>query len=370
MFWSADHTWYVKAGQMYLPFGLRLQDQSAFILTASGINMTTPDKGVEFGWLKGHWDAQLAVSNGTAGGAATGNGKQTSLQLSYVESSGASGPRPTSTIHPAAAAAPPMRCSAGCSTGPIVWLGAGGDHRRPERHPGRAETAREAGGGELLPSARPQRQGHGRVSGSKPRCRQRPADTLEPGVRVHADPVPAAARRTSATTTVSRRSTHSTRSCTSSSYTGFSDSRRSSRGRVNTTCSSRPTTSAGASPPHSRSCSTTCCTSISGRRGAGGHADGALALEPLALQVLRAIDEVARDPRRVGQLAQPVGVGAGAASRPPPARRTARAASSPHPGGSAWHSRCPRGAAPRATGSARAALRRSLPCHPPTRSSA
>jgi hypothetical protein len=84
MFWSEDHTWYAKAGQMYLPFGLRLQDQTAFILQTSGINMTTPDNGVEVGYLKGHWDAQLAVSNGTAGGPASGNGKQTSLQVSWV----------------------------------------------------------------------------------------------------------------------------------------------------------------------------------------------------------------------------------------------------------------------------------------------
>jgi hypothetical protein len=48
---------------MYLPFGLRLQDQSAFVLAATGINMTTPDEGVEFGWEHGPWDAQLAVSN-------------------------------------------------------------------------------------------------------------------------------------------------------------------------------------------------------------------------------------------------------------------------------------------------------------------
>ena len=85
MYWSATHDWYLKAGQMYLPFGLRLQDQSAFILTATGINMTTPDQGVEFGWERGPWDAQLDVSNGTAGGAVTSNGKQYSSQLAFVQ---------------------------------------------------------------------------------------------------------------------------------------------------------------------------------------------------------------------------------------------------------------------------------------------
>src|SRR5260370_32413118 len=71
---------------MYLPFGLRLQDQTAFILAATGINMTTPDQGVEFGWERGHWDAQFAVTNGTAGGAVNSNGKQSSAQVMYVES--------------------------------------------------------------------------------------------------------------------------------------------------------------------------------------------------------------------------------------------------------------------------------------------
>jgi hypothetical protein len=86
MYWSATHDWYLKAGQMYLPFGLRLQDQSAYILAATGINMTTPDEGVEFGWERGHWDAQFAISNGTAGGDVTSNGKQSSGQLSFVQS--------------------------------------------------------------------------------------------------------------------------------------------------------------------------------------------------------------------------------------------------------------------------------------------
>jgi hypothetical protein len=86
LYWSASHDWYLKGGQMYLPFGLRLQDQSAFILTATGINMTTPDQGVEFGWERGHWDAQLAVTNGTAGGPVNSDGKQSSAQVIYVES--------------------------------------------------------------------------------------------------------------------------------------------------------------------------------------------------------------------------------------------------------------------------------------------
>src|SRR5882757_1212102 len=85
VYWSKDHNWYVKAGQMYLPFGFRLQDQSAFIQTATGINMTTPDQGAEFGWERGHWDAQIAVSNGTAGGSTTDNGKQYSGQLIWVD---------------------------------------------------------------------------------------------------------------------------------------------------------------------------------------------------------------------------------------------------------------------------------------------
>src|ERR1700730_3668227 len=50
MYWSATHDCSFKAGQIYLPFGLRLQDQTAFILTATGVNMTTPDQGVELGW--------------------------------------------------------------------------------------------------------------------------------------------------------------------------------------------------------------------------------------------------------------------------------------------------------------------------------
>ena len=121
LYWSATHDWYLKAGQMYLPFGLRLQDQTAFILTASGINMTTPDQGVEFGWERGHWDAQLAVSNGTAGGAVSSDGKQYSTQLSYVESVWRLGIAANRNDQ-SAGAKNAYGIFGGLRTGPISWL--------------------------------------------------------------------------------------------------------------------------------------------------------------------------------------------------------------------------------------------------------
>jgi hypothetical protein len=122
IYWSADHSWYVKAGQMYLPFGLRLQDQTAFVLRATGIDMTTSDGGVEFGWLKGHWDAQLDVSNGTADGPATGNGKQTSLQLSYVESGWRLGVAANVNDSSSSGSRTAYALFGGLKTGPVAWL--------------------------------------------------------------------------------------------------------------------------------------------------------------------------------------------------------------------------------------------------------
>jgi hypothetical protein len=122
MFWSADHSWYVKGGQLYLPFGLRLQDQSALILAASGISMSTPDKGVEFGWLKGHWDTQLALSNGTAGGPTTSNGKQTSAQLAWVQDSWRLGVAGNINDSSSSGSRTAYALFGGLRTGPIAWL--------------------------------------------------------------------------------------------------------------------------------------------------------------------------------------------------------------------------------------------------------
>jgi hypothetical protein len=121
MYWPATHDWYLKAGQMYLPFGLRLQDQTAFVLAATGINMTTPDQGVEFGWERGPWDAQLAVSNGTAGGAVSSNGKQYSTQLAFVESGWRIGIAANRNDQ-SAGAKTAYGVFGGLRTGPVAWL--------------------------------------------------------------------------------------------------------------------------------------------------------------------------------------------------------------------------------------------------------
>lgn len=121
LFWSANHEWYAKAGQMYLPFGLRLQDQTAFVQEVSGINMTTPDRAIEVGWLHGPWDAQFAVSNGTDGGPSTGSGKQYSTQLIYVTPTWRLGA--TTNLNEAGSASRTVAgLFGGLKTGPVAWL--------------------------------------------------------------------------------------------------------------------------------------------------------------------------------------------------------------------------------------------------------
>jgi hypothetical protein len=119
---SASNVWSVKTGKMYLPFGLRLQDNSAYIREAPGINMNTPDTGVEFDWEPGSWSTQLAISNGSAGGAETDNGKQYSGQAAYVSRHWRAGTAVNFNDSDAGDRTS-IGLFAGLNTGPIVWLG-------------------------------------------------------------------------------------------------------------------------------------------------------------------------------------------------------------------------------------------------------
>ena len=121
LLWSGSHEFYLKAGQFYLPFGLRLQDDETFVRQASQVNYTTPDNGAELGWIKGSWNAQLALSNGAAGGNETNQGKQVTGSLVYVRPGwrfGGSYSDNEATIGRRQMGA----LFAGLRTGPIAWL--------------------------------------------------------------------------------------------------------------------------------------------------------------------------------------------------------------------------------------------------------
>jgi hypothetical protein len=81
---TADGGWYIKGGKFFLPYGLRLQDDDAFIRQVTGINFNTPDAGWQLGLERGKWSAQLAVTRGTAGGPEVDSGKQYSLRVSHI----------------------------------------------------------------------------------------------------------------------------------------------------------------------------------------------------------------------------------------------------------------------------------------------
>jgi hypothetical protein len=111
----------VKAGKFFLPYGFRLQDDTAFIRQVTGINFDTPDHGLELGLELPKWSAQLAVTNGTAGGAENDSTKQTSLNASFIASLWRIGA--SYNFNNAELGDRSMQSAyVGVRTGPIAWL--------------------------------------------------------------------------------------------------------------------------------------------------------------------------------------------------------------------------------------------------------
>jgi hypothetical protein len=106
----------VKAGQMFLPFGLRLQDDETFVRQATGINFLTPDDAVELGLELAKWSAQFAVIDGEDGaddqlsGSAVYVLPKWRLGASVNTSEDAFGDRTMESVF------------GGLKTGPISWL--------------------------------------------------------------------------------------------------------------------------------------------------------------------------------------------------------------------------------------------------------
>ena len=119
---SASRKWQLFAGQFFLPYGLRLQDDSAYTRLVTGISFLNPDRGVMIGYESGAWSMQLSLTNGSGGGGDLDNDKQVSAIVQYVQPRwrlGASvnsnntefGDRIMANVF------------GGVRTGPISWLG-------------------------------------------------------------------------------------------------------------------------------------------------------------------------------------------------------------------------------------------------------
>jgi len=110
---------YIKGGQFYLPFGWRLQDQTALVDLVSDINMTNPDKGLEIGFERPSWSAQFDITNGV--GNTSGSGYQVTSQVVYVQPIWRLGVAGSYTQSDAG----DRRLAglfAGLKTGPVAWL--------------------------------------------------------------------------------------------------------------------------------------------------------------------------------------------------------------------------------------------------------
>lgn len=75
---------YLKTGKLFLPFGWRLEDDSAFVRQTSGINMTVADTGMEVGLETNHWSLMLTASNGTNTNSDDNVSKQLTGRIEHI----------------------------------------------------------------------------------------------------------------------------------------------------------------------------------------------------------------------------------------------------------------------------------------------
>jgi len=75
---------WIKAGKFLPPYGLRLEDDRAFIREVTGFNFNNPDTGVEFGSEPGNFSFVGAVTNGTSSVSDNNTAKQISGIGGYI----------------------------------------------------------------------------------------------------------------------------------------------------------------------------------------------------------------------------------------------------------------------------------------------
>ena len=75
---------YLKAGRLMLPYGLRLEDDTAFIRQASGFNFDTGDNGVELGLQYTKTLVNFAVTNGSSSATNDDKNLQALVRAEYL----------------------------------------------------------------------------------------------------------------------------------------------------------------------------------------------------------------------------------------------------------------------------------------------
>lgn len=80
-----EEPFYFKIGQFFLPYGLRLQDDTAFTRAVTGFTYGTTDVGFEAGYEPGSWAFHAAATNGTGSSLETNRHKRFTMSAAYVE---------------------------------------------------------------------------------------------------------------------------------------------------------------------------------------------------------------------------------------------------------------------------------------------
>lgn len=75
---------WIKAGKFVLPYGIRLEDDRAFVREVTGFTFDNPDIGAEVGLEPGRWSFITSFTNGTAGSIDDNPSKQVVGSASFV----------------------------------------------------------------------------------------------------------------------------------------------------------------------------------------------------------------------------------------------------------------------------------------------
>lgn len=130
---SKNTKWFATIGRFYLPYGLRLQDDSTFVRLATGANFANSDRGIQAGYNFGPWSIIGSVTEPE--GSSSDSTREFSLVSAYVQAAWRAG-FSASLNNDDDGERSMFGFFGGLKTGPIAWL-AEVDSIRDEISPGR-----------------------------------------------------------------------------------------------------------------------------------------------------------------------------------------------------------------------------------------